>query len=424
MAKSGDLAARSDLREVILNPDIAHVSERPLLLTGLKIWDGVTAIDADSIRIENRRIAAIGSFAQLSKGCDIRSLPGITAIPGLIDAHVHMELDPANRKPPAFTDPAVYPAMLSRAEAMARAGITTARDLGGGAWLEMRLRDEIKTDNAIGPRLLCAGQPITTPNGHCHFWGGIAETADEALAVLERQVEHQADLIKVMATGGQMTPGSQPKDAQYPEPTLRSIVRRASEHNLSVAAHCHGTEGIRNAANAGVLTIEHCSWVGPDGWGANYDPEVATTIADNQLWVSPTINRGWGRYLKAENPKPLARVRANFAAMKDAGVRFIASTDAGIPGVYHHHLAQALDVFSRVTQFSAELVLQSATSNAADALGLSGETGRLAGGYSADMLLLDGDPLQDLGALTRLVGIWARGIELQPAGPEATVEPN
>lgn len=400
-----------------MNTDIAHVSERPLLLTGLKIWDGQRYIEPDSIRIEGRRIASVGSFDELSEGCDIRTLPGITATPGLIDAHVHMELDPSNRKPPAFTDPAVYPGMLTRAQEMVRAGITTARDLGGGAWLEMRLRDEIKADQAIGPRLLCAGQPITTPNGHCHFWGGHAETAEEALEVLERQVAHQADLIKVMATGGQMTPGSQPKDSQYPESTLRSIVQQASKHSLSVAAHCHGTEGIRNAANAGVLTIEHCSWVGPDGWGANYDPEAASTIASNRLWVSPTINRGWRRYLKAENPAPLARVRANFAAMLDAGVRFIASTDAGIPGVFHHHLPQALDVFAQVTQFSAEHVLQSATSNAADALGLATETGRIAAGFSADLLLLDGDPLKDLGVLTRPTAIWARGIEIQPAGP-------
>ncbi|MCR9277941.1 MAG: amidohydrolase family protein [Pseudomonadaceae bacterium] len=398
-----------------MNQDIAHVSERPLLLTGLKIWDGNSYHAGDSIRIEGRRITALGAMDELSAGCDIRSLPGITAIPGLIDAHVHMELDPENRKPPAFTDPSVYPGMLTRAQAMVRAGITTARDLGGGAWLEMRLRDEIKADEALGPRLLCAGQPITIPNGHCHFWGGHAETPDEALMVLERQVAHQADLIKVMATGGQMTPGSQPKDSQYPESTLRSIVARASEHDLSVAAHCHGTDGIRNAANAGVLTIEHCSWVGPDGWGANYDPEVAATIAANQLWVSPTINRGWQRYLRAENPKPLARVRANFAAMRDAGVRFIASTDAGIPGVFHHHLPQALDVFARVTQFSAEQVLRSATSNAADALGLGAETGRLASGLSADLVLLDGDPLIDLGTLSRPVGVWARGIEIQPS---------
>ncbi len=135
------------------------------------------------------------------------------ALPGLIDAHVHMVLDPDLRDPLAQTaaDRATRAAaMAQRAVEMVRAGITTARDLGGGEWLELELRDRIARGEVEGPRLVCAGQPVTSPQGHCHFWGGEATGAADAAAVIARQREHGVDLIKVMATGGTMTKGTHP----------------------------------------------------------------------------------------------------------------------------------------------------------------------------------------------------------------------
>ncbi|NIR98971.1 MAG: amidohydrolase family protein, partial [Gammaproteobacteria bacterium] len=176
-----------------------------------------------------------------------------------MDAHVHMELNPEDREPPKQTDLGQRPLMRERAAAMVSAGITTARDLGGGAWLELELRDRINAGEVPGPRLLCAGQPITSPGGHCHFWGGEAADMDAANTVLTRQVAHGVDLIKVMATGGRMTRGSTPLEPQFDLPTLAGIVAAAHDHQLPVAAHCHGTAGIELAAQAGVTTIEHCS---------------------------------------------------------------------------------------------------------------------------------------------------------------------
>ena len=110
--------------------------------------------------------------------------------------------------------------MRERSEKMAMAGITTARDLGGGAWYELTLRDEIAAGQFTGPRLLCSGQPITSPQGHCHFWGGEAHNLEAAQAVLKRQVDKGVDLIKIMATGGRLTKGSEPLDAQFPQATM------------------------------------------------------------------------------------------------------------------------------------------------------------------------------------------------------------
>ena len=299
--------------------------------------------------------------------------------------------------------------MMERAAAMVRAGITTARDLGGGAWLELGIRDRIAAGEVVGPRLLCSGQPITCPGGHCHFWGGEAGSTIEALSVLARQVSQGVDLIKVMATGGRMTSGSDALAAQFDLTTLSEITATAGAHGLPVAAHCHGTEGIELAARAGVATIEHCSWAGPEGWASDFQEPVANVILERGVWVSPTVNRGWQRMLDSREGRVLGRVRAAYRAMLDLGIPFIASTDAGIPGVFHHHLPLALKVFAEIAELSPEAALQTATASAARALGVHGLTGRLETGLAADILLVDGNPLEDLGALGRPVGVWANG---------------
>ena len=182
--------------------------------TNIRLWDGVSEgySPFDSIVVEGESIVAIG------RGLPGEDLAGMTVLPGLIDAHVHMVLDPSIASLTdqlMQSDSDIRDKMVRRAEAMVRHGITTARDLGGGNWLELELRDRIDAGEIIGPRLKCAGQPITSVKGHCHFWGGEATGADEAAAVIRRQHEHGVDLIKVMATGGMQTPSSEPKDSQF-----------------------------------------------------------------------------------------------------------------------------------------------------------------------------------------------------------------
>ena len=384
--------------------------------TGVRIWDGSSdayLTDADAVRVEDGRIAAVGLRAALLAGSTERNLAGTTLVPGLIDAHVHLCLNPEIRNAAAQgqeTDDELRAAMAARCAAMVRAGITTARDLGGGRWLELEIRDRIGDGELIGPRLLCSGQPITSIKGHCHFWGGEAADLDAAMVVLARQVEKGADLIKVMATGGNLTVGTDPAAAQFPVEVLVAIVSEARRRGLHVAAHCHGTPGIRAAAAAAVTTIEHCSWVGPAGWGVDYDAEVAADIAARGIWVSPTINAGWKRNIGRADFE--ARVRENYQRMAAAGVRLIASTDAGIPNVWHHHLPQALPVFSHFARLSPLATLRAATAHCAEAIGLGAVTGRVAVGFAADLLFVEGDPLADLDALARPVLVVARGREI------------
>ena len=380
--------------------------EHSRVYANLRIWDGLAQryAKADAIAVEGDTIVAIGRGL---KGEDCR---GLTVIPGLIDAHVHMVLDPAlssAAEQVAEAPDIVRRKMVVRAEAMLRAGITTARDLGGGAWLELELRDRINAGEVAGPRLLCAGQPITSIGGHCHFWGGEAADVQAAEAVIERQQAHGVDLIKLMATGGMLTPQSQPKDAQFDQATTSAIVAAANARGFDVAAHCHGTPGIRHAANAGVRSIEHCSWIGADGRRGDYDIDVVREIARRDIWVSPTINAGWARFDGAA----AAKITAHLRVLKENGCRLVASTDAGIPRVRHEDLARALPVFARLAELSPVETLRCATSGCAAALGLADTTGTLREGACADLLFVRGDPLADLVALLEPAMVVARGRE-------------
>ena len=377
----------------------------------LNIWDGES-----SSQRQGPLVVSDGIFVSESADPDdqIRDMRGLFAIPGLIDAHVHMCLDPELKDPLQQTAPGkekIAKDIRKRASMMVRAGITTARDLGGGEYLELKVRDEIAAGKTLGPRLVCAGQPITSVGGHCHFWGGEANGDDEAVAVLERQREKGVDLIKVMVTGGNITPGSRPVDSQFEVQTVTNIVALAKQYGFHVAAHCHGTDGIRQAASAGVTTVEHCSWVGESGWGKDFDTAVVSLMANNGVWVSPTINVGWKRFTQKVF---IETMQQNYRKMKEAGIRLIASTDAGIPNVFHHDLPRSLPIFAHFAGLSAVEALRAATSDCAEAIGLGGITGLIRPGYSADFVLYEEDPLLNLEVLEKPFMVVSRGREIQP----------
>ncbi len=387
-----------------------------LALTGLSVWNGTSdALEPAraTLRSAGERILAVGPGIDPDPNGETIALDGATALPGLVDAHVHMTLDPEIRTPAEQLEVApdvLFAAMTARARAMVEAGITTARDLGGGAWRELELRDRIASFELVGPRLLCAGQPVTSPKGHCWFWGGEARGADEVREVVRRQVAHGTDLIKVMATGGVLTAGTKPSDAQFEQHELDAIVAEARAHGRHTAAHCHGTSGIERAALAGARTIEHCSFASEQGFGSLPTPELVEIIARAGSFISPTVNTGFARFF-AEDGEPgkfATRMGEAYTMLRRAGVPFIASTDAGIPNVAHHRLPEALAVFARLAGLRPVEALRAATSECARALGMDG-VGQLRAGFAADVLVVDGNPLEDLSALLRPILVVARG---------------
>ena len=257
--------------------------------------------------------------------------------------------------------------------------------------------------------MICAGQPITSRGGHCHFWGGEADSIEEAIKVINRQALATVDLIKIMVTGGAMTPKSAPSDSQFDLDFLIKVVGEAKRLNYPVAAHCHGSDGILKAAKAGVSTIEHCSWVGKSGWGKSFDMETAILIAKKEIWVSPTVNSGWARFLESDRFEVL---RKNFERMKEVGVKLIASTDAGIPNIFHTDLPRALPVFSKIAGLTNFETLRAATTDSAEAIGLSQIAGSIRDGLSADFVIYDRNPLTDLNVLKEPKLVVVRGQEV------------
>jgi len=389
------------------------------LILETRVWEpGFDSIPALSspVRVRDGKILAVGQAA-LAGDCSARriELPGRVLVPGLIDAHVHLELDPGLRTPAdqlAVPEDELREAMKARARSMLFAGITTARDCGGGRHREHALRAQIDAGELPGPRLLCCGQPITTPGGHCDFWGGAVTTRLEIDRMVGLQVEAGSDWIKVMATGGIFTPNSRARDSQFDLPRLIGLVEAAARAGRSVAAHCHGTAGMADAVRAGVRTIEHASFAGPDGFGTAIDESLVKEMARSELWVSPTVNAGWGRRILNQHDEPsdfFRRMSTSLRMQRDHGVRFIASTDAGIPGVAHHDLVDGLLAFERFAGLRPVDVLRAATSEAATALGIAERTGRIAPGLSADLLVLASDPLEDLTALRDPEAVVFRG---------------
>ncbi|MBT07799.1 MAG: hypothetical protein CMQ27_00490 [Gammaproteobacteria bacterium] len=212
-----------------------------------------------------------------------------------------------------------------------------------------------------------------------------------------------------MVTGGAMTPKSAPSDSQFDLDFLIKVVGEAKRLNYPVAAHCHGSDGILKAAKAGVSTIEHCSWVGKSGWGKSFDIETAILIAKKEIWVSPTVNSGWARFLESDRFEVL---RKNFDRMKEVGVKLIASTDAGIPNIFHTDLPRALPVFSKIAGLTNTETLRAATTDSAEAIGLSQITGSIRDGLSADFVIYDGNPLTDLNVLKEPKLVVVRGQEV------------
>jgi imidazolonepropionase-like amidohydrolase len=385
------------------------------VLTAPRVITGSETVVDGAVVLGDRLVSWAGRAQALPEeygGLPRTDYPRATILPGLIDSHVHLGFDggpdPAARMR-AETDEQQLVLMLRNARDLLGVGVTTARDLGTRSFLSVVVRDAIAPGLARGPRLVVAGPPVTVTGGHCWFMGGEADSEDDLRRIVRTQHKHGADLIKVMATGGFMTSGSAPWYAQFTTEQLAVIVAEARRVDMAVAAHAHGLEGIRRAVAAGVTTIEHCSWVTETN-ERFFDERAAAEIAERGIVVCPTIN------VNAPYVTELTGITVgeNVPRMWEMGVRIIAGTDAGIDNTPHHQYAGGLAAMVSLLGFSPAEVIAMATTEAAAALGLDAVTGRLAPGYEADLIVVDGDPLADIAALGRLRRVVARGRDYVP----------
>ena len=232
------------------------------LISGKRLWDGLSDSCLEGtavVAVVNGKIAYAGLMEYIP--AHLASLPilldfsGIdcTMMPGLIDSHVHLEFSQHHslHEQPRQSAVELMAKMESRAKSMVQHGITTCRDLGGNPNGALALRSRIRQGECLGPRLLCAGSPITRPRGHCWQWGGEASTESQIKEVVQKNLSStvNADVIKIMATGGIRTAGTNPAESAFSESEIRVTVDAAHAAGRKVAAHAHGVAGIANATS-------------------------------------------------------------------------------------------------------------------------------------------------------------------------------
>jgi imidazolonepropionase-like amidohydrolase len=361
--------------------------------------------------IEGGRITAVDvAGAPPPTGLPVLDLGDVTVLPGLIDAHVHLAFDPA--EPPHqladIPEPVLLNRMATHAHAHLAAGVTTVRDLGDRDFLALAVRERLRSWDAPTPEILASGPPLPRTGGHCWFLGG---EADDQAALRRAVADHArrgVDIIKIMATGGAITPGFRTHESQYHRTELAVVVKAAAAEGLGVTAHAHGGPGIADALTAGVVGLEHVSFFTADG--VDVDWATVDAIAAAGVYVGATeaaLPEGAVR-----NPAVFAKLERrsiNFVRMHAAGVRLVCSSDAGaVPRKPHGVLPYGIVHLGRFGLPHAD-ALAAATSVAAEACGIADRKGRLAPGYDADFIVVDGDPLSDLTALHHLRAVYRGG---------------
>src|SRR6516225_1080714 len=264
--------------------------DRPTALQASWLFDGTSSalIPDPVVLIEGSTIRGVSSGGRIPPGATVIGLSGATLLPGLVDTHVHLAFDTsadavghlARRR-----DGEVVDAMKRAGQAALRGGVTTVRDLGDRGYLSLGLRGQ-----AGLPTIIAAGPPITTPRGHCHYLGGTAEpTVSDVRAAVREHAERGVDVIKIMASGGNLTPGSRQDLAQFPPEVLHAAVDEAHRLGLPVTAHAHAVAAIADAVEAGVDGLEHASFWTEDGVDA--PDHLIGLIADRRIVVGATVGQ-------------------------------------------------------------------------------------------------------------------------------------
>ncbi|GAA3509944.1 imidazolonepropionase-like amidohydrolase [Streptosporangium album] len=360
-----------------------------------------------------------GRFEEIARGhtrptdwpdCPTVDLGAAVVLPGLVDSHVHLtesgdgtgEDVSAARSTSERVDLAIR-----NARTALRAGITTVADCGGSpeAVFEVRARAASLPDCA---RTLVAAAPITTVRGHTWRFGGEARDDEAMRDLVRRFAAAGADFIKIMASGGG-TPGAPAWEPSFSEESLRGVVETAASLGRPLKVHCLSADSMRTAVAAGARLIEHGKFRTAMEDGSGFDPAVVDLIVGAGAVVCPTLSVGhhvlaappevsgdagtlWGR----RQPHDLD----DFRRMVESGVRMVSGTDAGWRFTPFDALPGELRLMAGSGMTNRE-TLASATTGAADALGVGDRIGRIAAGYQADFIAVDADPVDDLSALDR-----------------------
>jgi imidazolonepropionase-like amidohydrolase len=380
-----------------------------------------------TIRVVGSRIAGIESgYTGAGEDDTVIDLTDDTVMPGLMDMHVHLtdQVSPQRRLNSFIKNEADYAIdAVMYAKRTLQAGFTVVRNLGDAFNVTIALRQAIEDGDVPGPRIFTAAKSIATTGGHAdptngwadHLMGdpgpkeGVIDGVDDARKAVRQRYKDGADWIKITATGGVLSVAKSGQNPQFTDEELRAIVATARDYDLRVAAHAHGTEGMKRAVLAGVASIEH---------GTYMNDEVMRLMKKNGTYYVPTIIAGnWvaekakidGFFPELVRPKAAAIgpvIKKTFAAAYEAGVLIVFGTDTGVSPHGENAKEFALMVEGGMPPMEA---IQSATSVAARFLRIDDNHGTLQAGKQADIVAVPGDPLADITAMERVNFVMKAG---------------
>lgn len=425
--------ATGDSKRRIPSVGKSRAPGRLLHVTAERLYTGIGegVIRAGAVLVDGERIVAVGPEADVPcpRSAEVHRFDGATLLPGLIDAHVHLCF--ANGED-LVASPRTTPERVARQRAVhaarlvLHAGVTTVRDLGCRGRIAQQLRDEIAAGRVEGPRVVASGRPITSPKGHFWSFGIEVRGAEEARSATMQLVAEKADVVKLIATGGALTPGTPMGRAQFDIDEVTAVTTAARSHGLAVAAHAHGTEGIVRVVEAGVDTIEHCSWMDPEAAVGTPDDRVLKRMIDNgqMIVVAGPLPEVVAQCLGGKQPAQIADVdmarRARSVALwrnarhaRYLGVGVALGSDS-LFGQFAdgRDLAYRAQALVEVGGWEPLEVLQMVTSAGARALNAVGEIGALTPGALADMLAVSGNPTTDVADLHRVQAVFLAGLHV------------
>jgi imidazolonepropionase-like amidohydrolase len=387
---------------------------RTLLFTGGRVADAAGTRRAD-VAVADGEIAAVGDpddvAAAVGGDADRVDAGDRVVAPGLIDAHVHVMMDGRPDVSTAVSDSdytASYRA-ASNLRAAVEAGVTAVRDLGSRGTLALDAGEAVARGDLVGPRVLACGRNVIMTGGHGNWFGREADGPAEVRKAAREQLKAGADVLKCMATGGVLTEGAVTGAPELTPAELAAFTDAAAPTDTPTAAHAHGEVGIKNAVEAGISSVEH---------GTFMDREAAEMMAERGTYWVPTasalrgivdngVEAGIPEDAVAKAEDAAARFADAWDHALDAGVPIAMGTDAGTPFNFFADIPRELAYMAEYG-LSAERALEAATVNAADLLGLD-DAGRVAEGYRADLVVLDGDPNADVEAWREPHAVFAGG---------------
>lgn len=374
-------------------------------------------LGAHSVVVEGDRVRQVlEGHPRVPDGAEVVELGHLTCLPGLMDMHTHLSSQ-------SSADSYIERFNLNEADVALRAadyarrtleaGFTTVRDLGDSFNATIALRDAIDDGRVPGPRIFTAAKSLATTGGHAdptNAWrrdlagdpgprDGVLNGVAEARQAVRQRYKDGADLIKITATGGVLSVARSGDNAQFRDDELQAVIETAADYGMHVAAHAHGADGMRRAVAAGIHSIEH---------GTYMDDEIMAMMIERGTWYVPTISAGKFVAEKAEVegyfPPVVADkarrigpvIQETFARAREAGVRIAFGTDCGV--CPHGDNAREFGFMVEAGMSPAD-ALRAATIHAAELLGESERLGQLGEGYAADLIAVDGDPLDDVSVL-------------------------